>query len=103
MKRRPATVDINFLPNVDELEESRIFGMERRASVGLNRKQEKMNHMPVVRVSMLEGRTKEQKAELAKTITKALADIAKTKPESVFVIFEDVKKEDWASGGNLMG
>jgi 4-oxalocrotonate tautomerase len=59
--------------------------------------------MPVVRVSMLEGRTKEQKAALAKAITNALVDIAKTKPESVFVIFENVRKEDWAAAGNLMG
>jgi len=59
--------------------------------------------MPVVRVSMLEGRTKEQKAALAKTITDAVVEIAKTKPENVFVLFEDFRKEDWASAGKLLG
>jgi 4-oxalocrotonate tautomerase len=50
---------------------------------------------------MWEGRTKEQKAELARVITEALVRIAKTSPEHVHIIFEDVKKENWAIGGVL--
>jgi 4-oxalocrotonate tautomerase len=50
---------------------------------------------------MWEGRTKEQKAELAKAITEALVSIAKTHAEHVTVVFEDVAKENWAIGGVL--
>jgi len=57
--------------------------------------------LPVVKIEMWEGRTKEQKAELARVITEALVRIAKTSPEHVHIIFEDVKKENWAIGGVL--
>lgn len=50
---------------------------------------------------MWEGRTKEQKKELARVITDAMVDIAKTTPEHVNIIFRDVAKEDWAISGVL--
>jgi 4-oxalocrotonate tautomerase len=50
---------------------------------------------------MWKGRTKEQKAELARRITDALVEVAKTDPEHVHIIFEDVEKENWAIGGIL--
>ncbi len=59
--------------------------------------------MPVVRVSMWKGRTREQKEELARAITKALVEIAGTQPEHVHIIFEDVEKSDWAIAGRLCG
>ena len=57
--------------------------------------------MPIVRVEMYPGRTHEQKAELAKAITEAVVNIAKTTPEATTVIFQDVPKEDWAEAGVL--
>ncbi|HEX78370.1 MAG TPA: 4-oxalocrotonate tautomerase family protein [Dehalococcoidia bacterium] len=57
--------------------------------------------MPIVRVEMWTGRTKAQKAELARVITEAMVTIAHTKPESTWVIFQDVPKEDWAIAGEL--
>lgn len=57
--------------------------------------------MPIVRVEMWPGRTHEQKAELAKAITDAVARIAKTTPEATIVIFQDVPKENWAQAGTL--
>jgi 4-oxalocrotonate tautomerase len=59
--------------------------------------------MPVVRVSMLVGRTKEQKASLAKAITEAMATIANARADHVTVIFEEVPRENWSSGGKLEG
>jgi 4-oxalocrotonate tautomerase len=59
--------------------------------------------MPVVRITMWKGRSKEQKAKLAEAITKAMVDIAGTAPEHVHIIFEDVEKEDWAIAGKLCG
>lgn len=57
--------------------------------------------MPIVRIEMWPGRTRSQKAELAKIITEALVDIADTTAEATTVIFEDVPRENWATGGVL--
>jgi 4-oxalocrotonate tautomerase len=57
--------------------------------------------MPIVRVEMWPGRTREQKAELAGAITDAVVRIAGTTPEATTVVFEDVAKENWAVGGVL--
>ena len=55
--------------------------------------------MPIVRVEMWPGRTQEQKAELARAITEAVVNIARTTPEETIVIFQDVARENWAKGG----
>ena len=57
--------------------------------------------MPIIRVEMWPGRTKAQKAELARAITDAVVTIAHTTPEATTVVFEDVAKENWAQGGKL--
>ena len=57
--------------------------------------------MPLIHVSLFEGRTVEQKREFAKAVTAESARILKCAPESVDIIFEDVKKSDWASSGKL--
>ena len=57
--------------------------------------------MPIVRVEMWEGRTHSQKAELARIITEAMVTVAHTTPEATIVIFEDITKGNWASGGTL--
>jgi 4-oxalocrotonate tautomerase len=57
--------------------------------------------MPIVRVEMWQGRTKSQKAELARVITEAIVTIGHTTPEATTVIFEDVARENWAIGGVL--
>ena len=58
--------------------------------------------MPIVRVSMLPGRTRAQKAELAKAITDAVVSIAQTTPAATTVVFEDIPSESWAEAGVLM-
>lgn len=57
--------------------------------------------MPIVRVEMYSGRTHEQKAELARVITDAVVNIAKTTPDETIVVFTDVAREDWAKAGVL--
>jgi len=57
--------------------------------------------MPIIRVEMWPGRTKEQKAELAQAITEAMVRIARTTADQTVVVFEDVAKENWAQGGVL--
>jgi len=55
--------------------------------------------MPTIRVELLEGRTPEQKKELAKALTDATCKTLGSSPAAVDVLFFDIKKHDWASGG----
>jgi 4-oxalocrotonate tautomerase len=57
--------------------------------------------MPIVRIEMWEGRTHAQKAELARVVTDAMVTIAHTTPEATVVLFEDIPKANWATGGKL--
>ncbi len=57
--------------------------------------------MPIVRVELWTGRTRQQKKELAKAITEAVVRIAGTTSDATIVIFEDIDKENWAQGGQL--
>ena len=59
--------------------------------------------MPFITVSMYTGRTKEQKAELAKQLTETFVSVAKTPKDHVWIVFQDVPKSDWAMGGILQG
>lgn len=58
--------------------------------------------MPYVRIEMLEGRSTEQKAAIANAVTQALVEHAGASPQSVFVVFESVRRDDWAVGGQLI-
>ncbi len=56
--------------------------------------------MPVVIVEMWEGRTIEQKKQLAEGITSSLEKIGVPK-EAVQIIIKDIPKHNWATGGKL--
>ena len=58
--------------------------------------------MPIITVQLFPGRTVEQKRDMAKAITDAVVEIAKTTPEATHVIFQDVAQDDWAEAGTLM-
>ena len=55
--------------------------------------------MPLVKVTWLAGRTKEQKQQIADAVTDALTDIGNAYRDRVDVVFEDVPWDDWATGG----
>ncbi|WP_418318500.1 4-oxalocrotonate tautomerase [Piscinibacter sakaiensis] len=57
--------------------------------------------MPTLRVELFEGRTPQQKAALAKELTEACVRVLGGKPDGVDVVFFDIAKHDWASGGTL--
>lgn len=57
--------------------------------------------MPTLRVELFEGRTEQQKADLAAKLTTACVDVLGGGPESVDVIFVDIARRDWATGGVL--
>jgi len=57
--------------------------------------------MPIVRIELLAGRTKEQKAAAAKQITEVVQATLGASPESTQVIFTEVEKRHWAKAGVL--
>ena len=57
--------------------------------------------MPTIRVEMFEGRTNEQKRALAKELTEACVRAIGTPAGSVDILFYDIAKQDWATGGTL--
>lgn len=57
--------------------------------------------MPTIRVELMEGRTVEQKKALVQALTQAVVDTLGGKAESVDVLLFDIKRYDWATGGEL--
>jgi 4-oxalocrotonate tautomerase len=58
--------------------------------------------MPIVQITMLQGRTAEQKRKIAKRVTDALVEEAGARREAITIAFNEVSKESYASGGELM-
>jgi 4-oxalocrotonate tautomerase len=58
--------------------------------------------MPMVQITMLAGRTADQKRKIAKRITDTLVEEAGARREAIVVAFNEVSKESYASGGELM-
>ncbi len=58
--------------------------------------------MPVIQVTLLDGRTTEQKRKLAARITDALVEEAGARREAVIVTFVDVSRDSYSSGGILV-
>ena len=59
--------------------------------------------MPVVTIEWYEGRSAEQKREIAEKLTELLVDVGRTTPDQVWIRFVDSPKSDWAIGGELQG
>ncbi|MEO8248077.1 MAG: 4-oxalocrotonate tautomerase [Burkholderiales bacterium] len=57
--------------------------------------------MPTIRVDLFEGRTPQQKAALAKEITDACVRVLGGSADSVDILFYDLARHDWATGGVL--
>jgi 4-oxalocrotonate tautomerase len=57
--------------------------------------------MPTIRIDLFEGRTVEQKRELAKAITEVTCQVLGGQPDGVDILFYDIKRQDWATGGEL--
>jgi 4-oxalocrotonate tautomerase len=58
--------------------------------------------MPIIRVEMFVGRTRDQKRALVKELTDAFVRTCGGKPEGLHVVIQDVAKEDWGVSGDLM-
>ena len=58
--------------------------------------------MPLIQITMLQGRTADQKRKIAKRVTDALVEKAGAKREGIIVTFHELSKESYASGGELL-
>ena len=57
--------------------------------------------MPTIRVELFEGRTPQQKADLARELTEACVRVLGGSADGIDVLFFDVARQDWATGGVL--
>jgi 4-oxalocrotonate tautomerase len=58
--------------------------------------------MPMVQITLLEGRTADQKRKIAKRITDVLVEEAGTRRDAIVIAFNEVSKESYASRGELI-
>jgi 4-oxalocrotonate tautomerase len=58
--------------------------------------------MPLIQITMLTGRTVDQKRKLAQRITDVMVEEAKAQREAVVVVFNEVARESYASAGTLV-
>jgi 4-oxalocrotonate tautomerase len=57
--------------------------------------------MPTIRVELFAGRTVEQKRALAQALTEACVKTLGGSADGVDILFYDVARHDWATGGQL--
>ncbi|CAM3456621.1 2-hydroxymuconate tautomerase [Hydrogenibacillus schlegelii] len=55
--------------------------------------------MPLIQITLLEGRTEAQKAALIKAVTKAVVEAIGAPPESVRIALYELPRTHWAVGG----
>jgi 4-oxalocrotonate tautomerase len=58
--------------------------------------------MPHIQITMLKGRTIEQKRKIVERVTDAVSEEAKTAKEAVIITILEVDREDYAHAGVLM-
>lgn len=57
--------------------------------------------MPVIQITMSQGRTVEQKRELVSVLTKETSRILNVSEESIRILMYEVSKENWGNAGVL--
>jgi 4-oxalocrotonate tautomerase len=57
--------------------------------------------MPVIQITISQGRSVEQKRELVKVLTRETARIMKTEEEKIRILIYEVSKENWGNAGVL--
>ena len=57
--------------------------------------------MPTIRVELFAGRSAEQKSALAAALTEATVRTLGGSPDGIDVLFFDIERHDWATGGTL--
>jgi 4-oxalocrotonate tautomerase len=54
--------------------------------------------MPFVNIRINEGHSQQRKDEIARRVTEAISEVAEVPQEVIWVIFEDVSRDDWYVG-----
>lgn len=57
--------------------------------------------MPIVNIAILKGRTLEQKKELVKSVTEAVAKSVDVAPEKIWIKIDEMEKDNFATAGTL--
>ncbi len=57
--------------------------------------------MPVVEIKLFEGRSAEIKKRIAEEVTEVLVKLLQIPEDAVIIIFEDIKRENFAQAGRL--
>jgi 4-oxalocrotonate tautomerase len=55
--------------------------------------------MPIVQISMIQGRTQEKKAELIKKVTEAIVETLQIPKDRVRIVLNEVPKDNLGYGG----
>ncbi|MDQ7860941.1 4-oxalocrotonate tautomerase family protein [Peribacillus frigoritolerans] len=55
--------------------------------------------MPYISVQILTGASNEQKEQVINGVTKVMEEVFGSKPESTFVVVQEVNRENWGIGG----
>lgn len=55
--------------------------------------------MPVIQITISQGRSVEQKRELIEVLTKETARIMRTQEEKIRILIYEVSKENWGNAG----
>ena len=58
--------------------------------------------MPLIQITMLQGRTADQKRKIAQRITDTMVEEAGARREAIMIAFHEVSKESYASAGVLV-
>ncbi|MFK7893841.1 MAG: 4-oxalocrotonate tautomerase family protein [Granulosicoccus sp.] len=58
--------------------------------------------MPIVRITLAEGRTAEQKKALALEVTDSVVRHCNAHAAHVYVVFDDVHPDEWLVGGETI-
>lgn len=58
--------------------------------------------MPIVQIDMVEGRSEEQKREMARRLTEVIVETAKCPADAVTIIIREEPKQNIAKAGILM-
>jgi 4-oxalocrotonate tautomerase len=67
----------------------------------LNKLRISLGDMPVIQITITQGRSVEQKRELVSVLTRETARIMKTEQEKVRILIYEVSKDNWGNAGIL--
>ena len=59
--------------------------------------------MPYVNIKLVGEITKDQKADISKGVTELISKVTGKDPKYTYVVIEEVKGENWAVNGKLLG